>query len=182
MATVESQMSYLEPWVNRVEGPYVRGRVEEDFPCQNFTNFEYRVKISDIRASRDEFNLDTHGLEFYDDEPLSDELTEAIRARDKLLVEQVYYPRVAELVKKKTGATRVILFDHTYRKRDPSLQANENPNAREQPATLVHCNQLVRLFQAPCRRRSSIGAIGRVKRHAPDDAEELLKGRVQVIK
>ncbi|KAH8197404.1 hypothetical protein TruAng_008427 [Truncatella angustata] len=169
MAVVESQMAYLEPWLDKPEGPYVRGKVEESFPRQNFANVDYKVKVHDARARKDEFNLDTHGFAFHDDEPLSDEIVEAIRTRSKLFVEQQYYPLVAKLVKKKTGANRVVIFDHTYRKRDPSLAANENPNGREQPATLVHCDQ------------SAIGAVGRVKRHVPGDTEELLKGRAQVI-
>ncbi|KAI1457518.1 methyltransferase [Annulohypoxylon moriforme] len=169
MAILESRMSYLEPWVNQEEGPYVRGKVEESFPRSNFTNQDYSVLVHDARPTKDDFNLDTHGFAFLEDEPVGDEIVQAIRERNKPVVETQYYPLVENLVKKSTGATKVIIFDHTYRRRDPTLAPNENPNGREQPATLVHCDQ------------SAIGAVGRVRRHAGEDAERLLKGRAQVI-
>lgn len=136
MSTVKSQMSYLEPWTDK-DAPYVRGKVEESFPRTNFVNREYTVQIHDARPKKNEFDLDVHGFSFYDDQPLSEHVIQAIRSRDKSLVEREYYPLAEDLVKKVTGASKVIIFDHTYRKRDPSLAVHENPNGREQPATVV---------------------------------------------
>jgi hypothetical protein len=134
---VESQMSYLEPWAHKSEAPYVRGRVEEGFPRTNFVNQTYPVRIRNARPQQDLFHLDTHGFAFYEAGELNNEIVDAIRTRRKCLVEEKYYPEVCDLVKHKTGASKVIVFDHTYRRRDPALAPNENPNGREQPATLV---------------------------------------------
>lgn len=137
MSTVESYMSFLEPWADKQEPPYIRGKTEELFPRTNFANQEYKVRIRDARPNKASFNLDIHGFSFHDDDLLSEETTEAIRARNKPEVERVYYPQVANLMQHVTGASKVIIFDHTYRKRDASLSPHENPNGREQPATLV---------------------------------------------
>lgn len=137
MAIVESQMSFLEPWLNKEEGPYVRHKVEESFPRSNFTNQEHSVLIHDARPTKYDFKLDTHGFAFRDDEPVGHEIVEAIRERNKPIIERRYYPLIENLVRKSTGATKVIIFDHTYRRRDPTLAPNENPNGKEQPATLV---------------------------------------------
>lgn len=130
-------MSFLEPWADKQEPPYIRGKTEALFPRTNFVNQEHKVRIQDGRAEKSAFNLDTHGFSFHDDELLSEKIIEAIRTRNKPEVERIYYPRVADLVQNVTGASKVIIFDHTYRKRDTSLSAQENPNGREQPATLV---------------------------------------------
>lgn len=44
-------------------------------------------------------------------------------------------------MKRETGAKRVVIFDHTYRKRDPGVDMEKNVYARGQPATVVHCDQ-----------------------------------------
>ncbi|KAI1421995.1 methyltransferase [Xylaria sp. FL1777] len=169
MATVESRMTFLEPWVNKTEEPYVRGKTSDLYPRTNFTNLDYSVLVQDARPEKESFNLDTHGFAFYDSDPPADSIIQAVRTRDRQQVEEFYYPEVEDLVKRKTGASKVIIFDHTYRRRDPSLAVNENPNGREQPATVVHCDQ------------SASGAIGRVRRHAGEYAEKLLRGRAQII-
>jgi hypothetical protein len=130
-------MSYLEPWSSKEEAPYVRGKVEDDFPRTNFTNQTYDVEIHNARPKIDLFTLDTHGFAFQQDDGIEDAVVDAIRNKDKHLIEEKYYTQVRDLVKRKTGASKVIIFDHTYRRRDASLQPNENPNGREQPATLV---------------------------------------------
>ncbi|KAF2789638.1 methyltransferase [Melanomma pulvis-pyrius CBS 109.77] len=168
MAIVESQMSYLEPWGLKEEAPYIRGKVEDAFPRTNFTNQVYKVQVHDARPEMDQFSLDTHGFAFHRDDGINGEIVEAIREKNKTLVEEEYYPQISNLVKRKTGASKVIVFDHTYRRRDPSLNLDENPNGREQPATLVHCDQ------------SAIGAVRRVKRHAGEEADKLLQTLTEI--
>lgn len=150
MSIVETRMSYLEPWVGRDEGPYVRGKVEESYPRTNFSNQEFPVRVKDARPSKNDFDLDTYGFAFHD-APINSEVVEVIRSKDKEGVENTYYPLVEELVKKHTGASKVIIFDHTYRKKDPSLAPTENPSGKEQPATLVsHSIQCIILVGIYC--------------------------------
>jgi hypothetical protein len=137
MAVVQSQMSYLEPWSSKEEGPYVRGKTEDDFPRTNFTNQTYDVEIHNARPEMNAFKLDTHGFAFYQDNGIGSDIVDAIRIKDKAFVEKRYYSQISDLVKQKTGASKVVIFDHTYRRRDLSLRPDENLNGREQPATLV---------------------------------------------
>jgi hypothetical protein len=132
-------MSFLEPWPlpPEKEPPYVRGRVEEGYPSTNFKNEDHIVQVTDARSSKDQFSLDRHGFEWRNDPTLSDDVLKAIRSKDKELVSGAYYPLVEDLLKRSLGVSRVIIFDHTYRKRDPALNMKENPNGREQPATVV---------------------------------------------
>jgi len=132
-------MSFLEPWKSssEAESPYVRGLVEEGYPSTNFKNEDYSVQITDARPKKGSFTLDNNGFAWQDDDPLSTDVLRAIRSKDKSLVSEHYYPIVERLVKKATGASKIIIFDHTYRKRDPSLNLKENPNGKEQPATVV---------------------------------------------
>ncbi|KAI1176307.1 hypothetical protein F4777DRAFT_547112 [Nemania sp. FL0916] len=169
MATFESRMSFLQPWTSEKGNPYVRGAVTDGFPRLNHSNQEYSVKIADGRPIKDEFDLNVHGFAYHTDNTITDEILEILRKDDKSLVIKNYYPLVEALVKERTGASRVVIFDHTLRRRDPALTSGGNPNWRDQPASLVHCDQ------------STVGAIRRVHRHLGDEADELMQDRVQII-
>ncbi|HLY80457.1 MAG TPA: CmcJ/NvfI family oxidoreductase, partial [Caulobacteraceae bacterium] len=52
------------------------------------------------------------------------------------------HPEVAELVKAVTGASRVVVFDHTLRRRDVGV-ADRTPGQARQPAGRVHVDQTV---------------------------------------
>lgn len=170
MAVVESRMSFLQPWSEEKGNPYVRGAPAEGFDTLNYSNIEYPVQITDARPNKSEFNIDTHGFAYHDDSTITPEILEMLRANDKAKVVNDYYPMVEALVKEKTGASKVVIFDHTIRRRDPTLSKGDNPNGREQPASLVHCDQ------------SYVGAVRRVHRHLGEDADRLLQGRAQIIK
>lgn len=67
----------------------------------------------------------------------------------------------------RTGASKIFIFDHTIRRQSPSSQSR-NPGLRG-PVQRVHIDQ------------SYSAALSRVPYHLPEEAEELLKGRVQII-
>jgi hypothetical protein len=132
-------MSFLEPWnlQDKSEAPFVRGKSEDGYPSQNFSNITHTVQVKDARPNLRDFTLDRHGFTWHVGESLSPEILETIRSRDKQRVADDYYPLVEDIIRDVTGADRVVIFDHTYRKRDPALNMKENPNGREQPATVV---------------------------------------------
>ncbi|KAF8639136.1 hypothetical protein AX17_001626 [Amanita inopinata Kibby_2008] len=85
-------------------------------------------------------------------------------------IEKEYYPESEELTKELTGASRVVLFDHTVRRTRPRL-IDDGPGKR-QPYTLAHVDQTMKLKSA----------TARVHRHLPtSDAPGLLKRRFQII-
>jgi hypothetical protein len=120
------------------------------------------LPIFDGRLIAKSFSLDREGFElvrhptvvrnFYDDEE----------------VRRVYYPAVEAFLKATLKADRVVIFDHTVRKRVEGAPDIRGAGPR-QPATRVHVDQTV------------TSGANRVREHLPDEAEELLKGRVQVI-
>jgi hypothetical protein len=85
---------------------------------------------------------------------------------DQEQIETVYEPEVREFLQQITGAYRVHLFDHTVRASDPDLR--EQKNVRE-PATLVHNDY------------TSKSGFVCLQENLGDDAEELEKGRFQIV-
>lgn len=82
--------------------------------------------------------------------------------------------------KKSTGATRVFIFDHTIRRPAPTTSTTTTSSVNEngKPAT-------AQLNRSPVQRvhidQSYSASLSRVPHHLPDEAETLLRGRVQII-
>ncbi|EEB92672.1 hypothetical protein MPER_08785, partial [Moniliophthora perniciosa FA553] len=88
---------------------------------------------------------------------------------DEAEIEKEYYPESIELIKKITGASKVVLFDHTLRLRREGDDGYSGPQRRG-PASLVHVDQ------------TPSAAQNRVRLHLPEDeATERLKHRFQII-
>jgi hypothetical protein len=83
-------------------------------------------------------------------------------------IRKVYYPAVESFLRATLKADRVLIFDHTVRKRVEG-SADVRGAGPRQPATRVHVDQ------------TDLSGRNRVREHLPDEADELLKGRVQVI-
>ncbi|KAJ8069766.1 hypothetical protein OCU04_000184 [Sclerotinia nivalis] len=169
---VSTTMSFLEPWDSSQGEPYYRSMPDEGFQSQNFKWAEHSVTVINARGRINDFSLDKNGFCYANDPgTMTPELVEALREGVKEVVRDLYYPEVERLVKRLTGASRVIIFDHTVRKRDPVMKKGENPNGKEQPATVVHCDQ------------SGKGALRRVKQNIGDteSIDTLLKGRIRMI-
>jgi hypothetical protein len=81
----------------------------DGLPQHNLSWETINAIIRDIRGKEDTISLDTTGFTFvhYPSEEKEFVDEEAIRTR--------YYKEVEELLKKYTGATKVLIFDHTIR-------------------------------------------------------------------
>ncbi|KAI5117235.1 hypothetical protein M0805_009272 [Coniferiporia weirii] len=129
---------------------------------RNYIHEEYETDIENVRGREDSVSLDTAGFLF-----VRAEAKHKSFASDEE-IEREYYPESIELLKKLTGASRVVLFDHTIRRRRPD-EVDDGPQKR-QPVPLVHVDQT----------RES--AIARVNRHLPPaDASALLQRRFQIV-
>ena len=148
-SVVTSTMSFLEPWEASRGNPFFRSAPAEGFESVNFKWVEHAVTITDARPNKSAFTLDAHGFAYGNDEAdISPTTLGALRANDSDAVKQIYYPQVEAFVKNFTGASSVIIFDHTVRKRRPELDSKENSDGKEQPATIVHCDQCVYIYSA----------------------------------
>lgn len=114
------------------------------------------VPIHNARALGSAFRLETNGFE------LVSHRSTVTDFEDNDAVEQILYPEVEALVKAATGASRVLIFDHTIRK-------DGNQQGRT-PARHVHVDYTEK--SGPDRVRDFLG---------PDDADQLLSGRYQQV-
>jgi hypothetical protein len=127
-----------------------------DGPGKSFKQLDHERNVYNIRGKEQEFTTDNSGFAVYN-----------IPAKEKLFVDdQVvrngYYKEVEEVLKQThPGIKKIYIFDHTIRRR-----TKDSPR---QPVQQVHVDQ------------TPEAAAARVRRHLPDEAEELLKGRYQII-
>ena len=109
--------------------------------------------LAELSMEREGFVLvrhDTRMKDFYDEEE----------------VRAVYYPETEELVKRTSGAKRVVVFDHTVRSGDEATR-----EARQVGGPVRSAHNDYTDWSGPQRVRDIL----------PDEAEELLKGRFAVV-
>ncbi len=155
---VEAEMSYVvNNGVRPVSQTYGGGTTMHDY----FGAYEKRkVRITPVREEAAYFSLDREGFRFIRHE------TKVRDFYDEAEVRSVYYREMEELVKRETGCTRVIVFDHTRRAGDEGTR--EALKIRG-PVQTVHNDYTE--WSGPQRLRDIV----------PDEAEELLKHRLQVV-
>ena len=122
----------------------------------------HQVPIFDARLIASSISLDREGF------ALVRHLTAVNNFVDDKEVTTVYYPAAEAFIRATLKADRVFIFDHTIRKRVEGAPDIRGAGPR-QPATRVHVDQ------------TAASGPNRVREHLLDEAEELLKGRVQVI-
>ncbi|RZN33153.1 CmcJ/NvfI family oxidoreductase [Bradyrhizobium sp. Leo121] len=122
----------------------------------------HNVPIFDGRLIAGQFSLDREGF------ALVKHPTVVKNYYDDNEIRRVYYPAVEAFLKATLKADRVVIFDHTVRKRVEGAPDVRDGTPR-QPATRVHVDQ------------TDLSGRNRVFEHLPEEANELLKGRAQVI-
>jgi hypothetical protein len=157
---VEAELNYLGPMTERPR--YYAYEPEPGEPRSNLMPEPHRMQIHSLRPIAAELGLDTQGFalveqrsavkDFWDDDE----------------VRRVYYPEAERFLAEATGASRIFIFDHLQRRRVPGVEDRSRSGPR-QPATRVHVDHTAR--SGPQRVRDLMG----------DEAEELLRGRAQVI-
>lgn len=118
------------------------------------------MSIEDGRAVKDELQLERNGFVFVDHK------TAMKNFFDQEELKSVYFPEVEELIKKTSGASRVVIFDHTLRSGDESER--EEKLIRE-PVLSAHNDYTE--WSGPQRVRDLMG----------DEAEALLERRFAII-
>jgi hypothetical protein len=157
---VEGELNYLKPMAERPR--YYAYETEQGEMRSNMTVDPHIVRIRNMRPIASELDLDSQGF------ALVEHHTAVADFWDNEEVRRVYYPEAERFIAEKTGASRVFIFDHLQRRRVPG-QKDRTAGGPRQPATRVHVDHTAR------------SGPQRVRDLLPDEAEELLKGRVQVI-
>jgi len=131
----------------------------EGQPQRNYGQDTQSVSIHDLRDHESDFELNTAGFEALQSIP-SAMTYQDWESEDSIA--NTYYPEVESLLLKNVpGSNKVFLFDHTIRR--------TRPGAKREPVTRAHIDQ------------TDKSARERVRHHLPDEAEELLRGRVRII-
>ena len=140
--------------VNETFGPNnIRRRVTGEHEVREMT-------IRDGRPLVEDFDLDVSGFE------LVGHKTRVKDFFDLDELKRVYYPEVEALIKKVSGASRVVVFDHTLRSGD---EAEREARLVREPVLNVHNDYTE--WSGPQRVRDVL----------PGEAEELLKRRFAII-
>lgn len=136
---------FKKPW-NKVDGPGT-----------SFRLLDKTRSIENLRGQESAFSTDNSGFAVYKSTSKEKDFTDHSR------VTTDYYAEIEELLRAKLpGVKKVVIFDHTIRRREKT-----SPRA---PVEQVHLDQ------------TPWAAELRVRRHLPpDEAEDLLKGRYQII-
>jgi hypothetical protein len=159
LPVVEAELTYLTPMRERP-----RNHTYEPpagVPRSNITPDPHRVRIHDLRPVAENATLDEQGFAVLRHHSAVGDF----QSEDE--IRGVYYAETQALIKHATGAARVFIFDHTARRHIPGTQ--DYRDGVRQPARRVHVDHTVR------------SGPQRVRDLVPEDAEELLKGRVQII-
>jgi hypothetical protein len=157
---VEGVLNYLAPTAEKPMNlayhplPGVPRSTGAPEPC--------RVMIYDARPVAPHLSLDREGLAVVKHESAVCDLYDEDQLR------RVYYPEAEQLVAKVTGATRVLVFDHTVRRRVWG-GVDRSAGMPRQPVTVVHNDYTVK--SGPQRVRDLMG----------EEAEELLRHRFEII-
>ncbi|MEJ2761565.1 MAG: CmcJ/NvfI family oxidoreductase [Gammaproteobacteria bacterium] len=124
---------------------------------------QFETKTVDVcngRPLAGQFSLDREGFEFVG------QPTTVRDFFDERELKTVYYPEVQALVQRVTGASRVLIFDHTLRAGDE--ETRERYGIRE-PVNAVHNDY------------TEISAPQRLRDLLPGEAEALLQHRFQIV-
>ena len=157
---VEAELNYLGPMSERPR--YYAYEPTAGEPRSNLAPEPHQMRIHSLRPIADDLGLDIQGF------ALKEQRSAVQDFWDDDEVRRVYYPEAERFLKDATGASRIFIFDHLQRRRVPG-QEDRSRSGPRQPATRVHVDHTDR--SGPQRVRDLMG----------DEAEELLKGRVQVI-
>jgi hypothetical protein len=157
---VEASLMFVAPAADK---PY--SYTYEPPPGVPASNVGYEprvVRIQSVRGVADQLSLDVQGV------ALARHRSAVRDFWDEAQTLALGHPETAQLVKDVTGASRVVVFDHTLRRRAAGT-ADRTAGAPRQPATRAHVDQTI--ASGPQRVRDVMG----------EQAEALLAGRAAII-
>ncbi len=160
LPSIKAELNYLAP--TRDKPRTYTYEPPAGIPRTTVVNEPHRIEISDARPIISRISLDREGF------GLVHHVSEVRDFYDDAQVTRIYYPEAERILKDVTGADRVLIFDHTVRRRVPGSEDRRGDGPR-QPVPRVHVDQ------------TEMSGPKRVRDLLPDEADELLRGRVQII-
>ena len=118
------------------------------------------MAVSNGRLFAGTLSLEQHGF------LLVEHKTKVADFFDPRQLESVYYPEIEQLIKRESGASRVVIFDHTLRSGD---EAERETKLIREPVMSAHNDY------------TEWSGPNRVREFLPDEAEELLTRRFAIV-
>ena len=119
-----------------------------------------KMTVRNGRLLAGQLSLEEHGFE------LVEHKTKVADFSDEAELKSLYYPEVKELIKRESGAARVVIFDHTLRSGE---EAERELRLIREPVLSAHNDY------------TEWSGPNRVREFLADEAEELLKRRFAII-
>lgn len=159
LEAIEAMLHYLE---EGSEKPASYGGIRQAVADQQRKGnyLEHKMTIYNARAIVDRLSLEREGFIFVNHETRMNNFYDEAEVRD------LYYRETEELVKKTSGAKRVVVFDHTLRSADPATREEKQISG---PVRNAHNDY------------TDWSGPQRVRDLLPDEAEELLKHRFAIV-
>lgn len=99
----------------------------------NFIQTPVHVTVHDLRGNEKSVNLDENGFEVVKyDGAIQEEFEEGSEAQ------KTYYEEISDLLKKRLGASRVIICHHAFRSRNSSLTDEQCDDTHRNPVLYPH--------------------------------------------
>lgn len=136
-----------------------KGRITNERPhrAHNFV-------VTDVSGDEDKYSLDSHGFQYCRHESREKDFI------DEQSIQSAYYEECKQLLKDVTGASRVRIFNHKVRRGPTQWHHLGFNNLKNRgPVTRTHVDQ------------SYAGAELRLRWEFPNEADELVKRRYQII-
>lgn len=185
MSTVSAELSYFSPPPDGSPPfTYINADAKTGQHAKNWVPEAHTVEIENVRGKEVNYTLDTAGFQYHT------KPSKHVTFVDDEEIRAEYYPESVELIKEVTGASKVVLFDHSMckigtqrnltliicwtlsavRRHRPGDPDSETSEGKRQPVAQVHVDQTPK------------SAIARVHRHLPAvEAEKLVKKRFQIV-
>src|SRR5258705_10166654 len=158
LESIEALIHYLEEG----EKPASYGGVRQSVAHQkkNGKYQEHKMTIYNARAIADQLSLEREGFILVNHE------TKMTNFYDENEIRDLYYKETEELVKRTSGAKRVVVFDHTLRSADEAMREEKQISG-----PVRHAHNDYTDWSGPQRVRDLLS----------DEAEELLKRRFAIV-
>ena len=131
----------------------------------NFIQIPVPLTIHDLRGKENSVNLDTNAFEVFTyNGSVQEEFQEGSEAQ------QTYHKEISDLLKKRLGASRVIIYHHTFRFRSQPRTVDECDHNHRNPVFFPHVDSDDNGFQELLKTQLD-----------KEDIEKAMQHRIQVI-
>lgn len=113
--------------------PWMDATPKLGWTATNYAHTPARATIHDLRGKEDSVDLDTNGFEILKYDGRVHDVFDDNSEQQKL-----YYDDIANILKKRLGASRVIVFNHIFRFRGPPRPADQCTATHKNPLSYPH--------------------------------------------